>query len=291
MKYYEIEAHSSRVKNVKFDLSGHSIFSLGFNGEIREWDAYSLDFLAEYLGHSKTVNDLLIDETNQELVSISSDGSIKTWDRTSKKEKYSSLLDKKGLTSLVDVSDRGLWLSASSQKLLFYDLKNSKITLRIICKFKDQRILDFNCKNKILAIGGLGGFVQLVSSENGELIKEIREYGSAVSGLKFLNNSNYISVGSGGEISIFDFENEKEIDGKILKGENFYAIALNTLNGKLAISSKNKVSLLDSSSLEVVNEFETTSKGNYGLSFSPSGKMLALASADKKVRVWKFCAG
>ncbi|MEM0941030.1 MAG: hypothetical protein AAGI25_14760 [Bacteroidota bacterium] len=288
MKYQEIVAHSSHVNHVRFDESGHFIFSLGFNGEIKEWNTHSLHLSAEYIGHSKTVNDLLTDDVGQKLISISGDGYMKIWDSAFKKEEDSFLLDKKGLTSFFKVSEKFVWLSTSSQKLLCYDMKKSAITFKIKSKFKNQRILDYNHKKNILAIGGLGEIIQLINAENGELIKEIQGHHPAVSGLRFLDDTYYLSVGYNGDLLLVDFENEKEIDRKILIGENFYAMAMDTSESRIAISSAHKVSVLSSSSLEIIHEFKTTSKGNYGLVFSPSGKMLALASADKKVRLWTF---
>ena len=65
-------------------------------------------------------------------------------------------------------------------------------------------------------------------------------------------------------------------------------MAYSQQRNELAITADKAVMLLDADTYEVKQELTSTAKGNYGINYSHNSKLLALASADKKVRIWEL---
>nr|WP_321234141.1 hypothetical protein [uncultured Psychroserpens sp.] len=286
MVYKEIKAHSSYVNKVVFESDGKSFYSLGFNGEIKKWDTESLKLLEEYHIHDKTVNDLIV--LQNKLLSVSGDGYLKVMDKKKKITTRSYLIDKKGINNFKSVSDKLVWISTASQNLILFNISEMKILKKIKLNFKNQVVLSFNKSKNLIAVGGLGNLVHFFGSSDGQLIHAIDTHETAISSLMFLNNSKCIFLGHKGNLSLILLKKSTTENGKNLHGNNFYSMTLNKAKNILAISSAYKVTLLKVDTLEIIKEIDTICKGNYGLTFSPDGKLLALASADKKVRLWNI---
>lgn len=282
-----IEAHSSHVNGLRYSQDGKKLFSYGFSGELKAWSAVDYSLEMEYLGHSKSVNGLI--ETENQLISGGLDGKLNFYEK-GKPEPINTLEDhKKGISALKMSEDGSRIITTGEKRMLVVRDAEGEIITELKADAKRVSIKAISPDNAYCLLAGLGNKVRVFSLDELTEIHSFELGQIAINGIRLSKDASTAWAldysGQVFKLKTSNWEIEQELN---LKRKGVYGICYDEKRLEVAITADKAVLLLDSDSLETKEVLKSEAKGNYGLSYHPNGSQLALASADKRVRIWEL---
>lgn len=283
-----IQAHSSHVNNVLFAEDGNSLYSLGFGGELKQWDCSDWSHIRDLDGHTESVNCGLF--LNGQLVTGSRDGKINFYEPTEGKLVHSVDAHKKaGVTALSKTADDQYLLSGGQDKMVVVRNPDGSVVSELKPNAKNIWIKTTSADGKHALVGGYSSQLQVFSIPDLEKVTEVEAGKMALTNVK-LNQGGDVAwcLDYTGGLTVLSTEDWATVKRVELKRKGVIGMTYSAQRNELAITADHAVLLVDAASLQVKQELESKAKGNYGLRYSPDHKVLALASADKRVRVWEL---
>ncbi|MFW9872906.1 MAG: WD40 repeat domain-containing protein [Candidatus Thorarchaeota archaeon] len=123
---------------------------------------------------------------------------------------------------------------------------------------------------------------------SGQLIKKISCFQTVISSLVFPPNSQFLATCDYRYLKILGLKKmEITYSRELIKGYT-HNLAFSPDNYTVAIISDHKVQSFDINSINFVETIDLKPKGIYGISYSPKGDLIAIGSADKKIRIWSL---
>lgn len=284
-----IPAHSGHVMCVQFSADCKSIYSAGFSGELKQWSVQDLSLIRELKGHTKSVNGLIL-KSASELISLSLDGNIIIWNNESSEQKFKHQYNQKGINcGLINHAGDTLFISTNNEFVSSLDISSFKLTKSLPTNKKQFGIRAIsNDDSQIFVSTNMGSFVILDSLELKQ-VREIKAHQTVTTSIQFFNNGeNALSSGYEGEIKLWDCKNWKEVWKSNFNSRGFNPLSVSENEKLFAVAKDYGVLLYDLEKLTLISELRCEAKGNYGINFSADNNYLALASADKKVRIWNL---
>ena len=279
-----IEAHSSHVNCARFSPDSSFVVSAGFSGELRAWDPESAKLIREYSGHEKSVNSVAFFDDQELLVSGSADGTLIVWDAESGKPLKTWTDLSKGIGSVAVTGDETIVASGPQTMLHVRTWPDGNVVNTVKPVSKNLSVLALSGDRKTAVIGGLGSTVFYYSMADGSEIGRLETGEKAIMSFRYSDSNRFYIYGYSGELVL------RSTSDEILatyKGPGGYGgVAVAPGGRTVAMSSSEGISILSTNDLSLIKKIPVKAKGNYGLSFSPDGGQLALASADKRVRIW-----
>ncbi|MEO1216547.1 MAG: hypothetical protein AAFY45_23640 [Bacteroidota bacterium] len=280
-----ILGHSSHVNGVKFSKDGSKLYSFGFSGELKVWSSNDWSHLQDLEGHSKSVNGLI--ELQSTLMSGALDGNINVYDKASGALLKTYDDHKKGINGL-KVSDDGQYVFTYGQKRMAVQRNaEGEIIKELKSDARHQSVKVISSDNSYILIAGVGNKVRKFSLASFEMIKEMEIGQVAINRAIEAKGLLWILDYSGEvfQLSAERWELKKEHK---LKRKGVMGMCYAPGRNEIAITADKAVIILDADTLEEKQVLTSEAKGNYGLSWSPDEKTLALASADKRIRIWEL---
>ena len=144
----------------------------------------------------------------------------------------------------------------------------------------------FSPDGKRLLTAGLDTRVNLWDVNTGELLKSFSLHNFAVEGICWINDgASFISLDQAGYVRITDIESNQD-DAILQQGRYSYAVCTRGSDGLIAMGDGRSVVIRNADD-EVVRSFDTLEKTNVvDLSFSPDGRLLAVANYNGRVALW-----
>ena len=282
-----IQAHSSHVNKVMFTLDDQLLISFGFSGELRAWSTQDRSLVREYEGHTETVNCGV--QLGDQLVSGSRDKTIHFFDiRTGVLQKTISD-HKKGVYHISQTAD-GQYLLTSGQDLMAVTRELDGTLIKSLKpNGKNLGLLTSTPDSRYALVGGYSSDIQVFSIPDLDEVTRFEAGKMAITSVKCHPEKPLAwCLDYSGHLNLVDTEKWERARAIDLKRKGVMGMAYAPGRNELAITAEKAVILLDADGLEVKNELKSSAKGNYGLSYSHDEQWLALASADKKVRLWQL---
>ena len=282
----EILAHESHVNGVHFNQEGTEFLSLGMDNVVKVWRVGDWEQVGEFAGHDKSVNALSFTPDGTKFYTASSDDSVKLWDYAS----CEILEDYPKMGKNLLLSQDGKTLSVGyRKKVQVYDVPSMQKRFVVDAHGKQTHAYVFSPDSTKLVTGGMDPLIHIWDVESGEKVNTLEGNTELVMKIVYAPGGNFItSIAYDGKLLRWDKGNpEPRLLHQLPKG-GYPHQTISPDGRKIALSHDHKITLVDADSGEMLNEMKLKPKGVYGMQFSPDGKMLANAAADKRVRVFEL---
>src|SRR5262249_3194890 len=158
-------AHTGRVTAVAFSPDGKQLASCGLNDVISLWDLSQRKRGLVRRGHTRPITSLAFSADGKRLISGSEDGTARVWDRAVQPGPR-KIGDPKPLQSVAFSAD-GRWLAMhQAGQPHLHDARTGQ-PVRALLVRPEGFILAFAPDSKVLAVGTVGGSVDLFEVDSG----------------------------------------------------------------------------------------------------------------------------
>jgi WD40 repeat protein len=263
------------------------LFSFGFNGELKCWNTADWSLIRELKGHTETVNGGV--EYNGSLISVSRDKKINFFELDTGKCFHTVEDHKKGMDNILMTPDEKYLITSGQDKMAITRNMDGSPIAALKPNGKNLSIKTITPDSRHVLIGGMGDRLQVFSIPDLKAVTGFQAGKIAHTCVRCHPDKELAwCLDYAGNLNIIDTTHWKVTQVIPLNRKGTIGMAFAPLRNELAISADKAVLLLDADSLELKQELASTAKGNYGLNYSNDNKLLAMASADKKVRIWEL---
>jgi WD40 repeat protein len=307
--------HRQPVFAVSFSPDGQLIASASGDGTAQLWQLTGQP--ASTLSHQPNVdvNDVVFSPDNQIIATASNDRTVKLWNRQGQVLKVLSGNQKK-ITDLV-FSPNGQWLAGTSEdyKIMVWQINNGQL-VKAMDGFQSQKSrgvnqpsfqdIDFSPDSQSILVASTDKTIQLWRWPDGKLSQVLEGHQDWVYNVRFSPDNQFIVSSGGGSDKTLKLWNR---DGKLLKTivkahNSALHLSVSTDSRLIATAGHDQqlklwdiknilatpgANLTASDSPNILLKTIGGHKTEFnGLSFSPDGKMLAVAGSDKTITLWKL---
>ncbi|UOR11867.1 WD40 repeat domain-containing protein [Halobacillus amylolyticus] len=289
MEITELKKHSSHVNKVKFDPVGNYILSAGFNGELFLWECETAECIQVYEGHKQTVNSVIWNGSGREILSASGDGTILKHEISSSEpaNKWTDL--KSGISHMhLTFDEKYLLTSNKSNMLRIREWPEGEL----VGKFKGDRqhrsVIATALTAPHAVIGGVGPTILRCAVPSGEVLEQVKGHDKATMAFKFFDQDKHgVSIGYDGTLMIWDMEAHQVLEKYSIGDEGYYGLAIDQSGLEAAIVMPYKLKRIKLKNLSV-DTTDLPAKGNYSVDYSSVHNQLAIGSADKTIRLFRY---
>lgn len=278
-------AHESHVTSLLFLPEGQKLLTAGMDNLVHLWSGPTWQRTRTFTGHEKSVNSLSLIPDGNQLITASSDNTVRLWDMASGEK-----------IRLLGIKGKHAWLSENGQYLAALD--NPWLTIlqleqdEILTRFKPfaQRTtaLAFSPTGHQLALGGQGDDILVYGLPDlSPLVTITGAHTRYVLSMAYSPDGERLASTGLDGLLLFWKVNSWDVLGEVLlENQGVQSLAFSHSGNFIAVASDHRVSLIDASTVRIIQTVDLKPKGVYCLAFSPSDRWLACGAADKRVRIW-----
>jgi ferric-dicitrate binding protein FerR (iron transport regulator)/sugar lactone lactonase YvrE len=250
-----LDEGSGPVVAAAFSPDGRTLFTGGWKGEVKAWDAASGELVRSFRAHPNSARVLVLSPDGNLLATAGDDRLVKLWDPATGGER--AALKHRQNPPCLAISPDGKLLavpgirSRGVAEVKLWDLTTLQERAALLGHVQEVRSLDFSPDGALLAAGARDGTVKLWRLDTFEEVRTLAGTGTEAAALKFSPDGQTLAIGSR--------------DGAVL--------------------------LWDTVAWEARRLDEAHPRGVRCVAFSPDGRALATAGNDAAVRLWDVAAG
>lgn len=282
-----IDAHGKHAQAVHFTKDGEYLVSGGQDARVRVWSTEKFAAVRAFEGHKNSVNSLSFTGDEEVLATASSDGSVRIWSFPDGRCTHTI---EKQMTGVFSPDGTRLATASLKGQVVVWDTKTWKPLAEVAPLERRVLAMAFGPERESLLVGGMGP-IHRVSVKKGEKVGELKGHKSIVVCLRASADGEWLaSAAADGYLRIWSTSDWREKVAIKIEGSGVFQLAFLPDGRAVAVSSDHLIQVYAVKDGKPVARIECPVKGLYGVAVSPSGRLLANAAADGKVRVWRLPA-
>ena len=285
-------AHEAAVTCVAFSLDGKRIVSGDFSGEIKVWDAASVNKAMTLVKHGNYVWTVAFSPDGKHILSASEkDEMIKVWDAATGAEIIAFNHGYKDGASCAAFSPDGKHIVSAGwgdSVIKIWEAVDGNEVMKLTGHNHGIWAISFSSDGKLLASGSGDNTIKIWDVITGSIVMTLRGHERTIVSVAFSPDNKYlVSGGTDCTVRIWDIATGEEMT--ILRGHESSANSVVfTPGGKQIVSGSwdGTVKVWDVNIDHEVYRFLGHRSGIASIAFSPDSKHLVSRSDDGKVKVW-----
>lgn len=285
----EIDAHKGHAVGIAFSPDGRSLLTGGFDGLVKVWSVGDWQQTGVFEGHEKSVNAIVFANDGRTLVTSSTDRTVHLWQYPSG-EPTTTLTGHRNTVMGLAVSPDGQTIASASYdgSVRLWPLSGDGGPAILKAGSKNVTSVAFTPDGQFLASAGLGDEVVIWSTVSHEVVTRLGGvHRDAVASIQAPPDGEHlVSLGAEGTMAVWstgDWSLERKAD---LSEDAPRSLTLSPSGSRIAITFDYGVTVLSWSDFAPLARFPVRVKGMHFAAFSPDEALLAVSTADGRVRVW-----
>jgi eukaryotic-like serine/threonine-protein kinase len=284
-----LEGHTGDIYCVRYSPMGGKLATASADGTVRIWDSNNGRCFRVLEGHTGEVNCVAFSPDDGSLASTSDDGTVRIWNVADGSTRR-ILPRREGAVWGVDYSPDGTMLAVcgADKRTLVWDVRTWELVTTLAEHTESVGAVKFSHDGRYLATACDGFWVLVWDIATWTPIHRLHHPG-AVTSLSFDPQDRRLIAGvrSGSQSNIWDLESGKLLTVGSKHHEIVHDVAFHPQENSFGVVTKDGVvELHDADSGNLMRSFHGHAVRVWSLAFSPNGKRLATASADRTVKIW-----
>ena len=278
------KAHDRHCMTAIFLPGDRELITGGFGGQARIW---SLDGeqIGELVGHDSSVNAIEATTDGNRAVTASSDKTVRLWDLPARTQIAELSGHRRQVTALgIDEPNGRVWSGGHDGRIRRWDVATGEPMDTIDLGSSVTGIAVEPGGSRVAAATGASG-VAIVDGASGEIAMTL-DPETLSYGVRWAADGSFVMAGSADAAKVWATDEWEHVRTLRPGGPGVLPMAVSPDGSNLAIGWDHHVGVWSASSDESEVVVAGLPKGVYGLSFSRSGSMLAIAAADGRVRCY-----
>ena len=283
------DAHEHYVLSLVFSADSQILVSSGMDGSIKLWSVDAWQHLGTFEGHARSVNALAISPDGRLLASGSSDATVRLWSFPDGQLDH-ILQDRKKPVTDVTFSGDGRLVAAASHggRAPVWDRAGHPMKA-IVAGKQNLSSVALSPDGQQLATAGLGGDITVRSLPSGHVVATLATTAAAAGWLQFIGGGReLVSLGVQKDVVMWDTATWQRSRTYAMERWGVRSLVVSPDEALLGLGMRGLVQLRSTIDMELQAELPVSTPVVSAIAFSPDGRWLAVAAADRRVRIWRL---
>lgn len=284
-----LTGHTDKVYDAQFSPDGKRIGTAGRDKTARVWDTETGNPILVLTGHTRTVSRVSWNSHGTRLASASDDGTARIWNVSVSEELITLSGHESGVWAVEYSADNddSIVTASGDGSVRLWDSYTGRTIETIASGRSELYTVALAPAEQLIAIGGRGGEVDVLSMPLKEPIFTLSEHSSSVMDVAFSPDGSLLATASwDGTARVWSNEGEL-IHILDAHTDEVWAVDFSSDGTQLVTSSRDhNVIIWELSSGRELRRLKGHADAIYDVSFDPSGERVATASRDETARIW-----
>lgn len=286
-----LEGHDKPVKAMTFSPSGTRLVSAARDGAVRFWDTDTGDCL-QVLQSSATATSVVFSSDEIYLLAACVDGTVRMWDTETEECVLNIKCNSKGPSSAHFSGDSGIVVSSVYDNIIrIWDRTTGEATQELIGHRGGVTSVCVSYDSTLVASASCDCTIRIWRLESGSSEKELVGHVTEVTCCKFSYDASLlVSCSDDGNVRIWSVETGNCLRVIQDHDDRLVSVAFSH-DASLVVSGGSSeyvaVAVHVTATGQLVQRMYGHPRWNFGVDFSPDSSMIASASSDGTVRIWR----